>query len=53
VPGLGRLLAALDVAGESPELAAAGLEFALEGLHLSRRIDRVDVGTASYRYARG
>ncbi len=52
VPGLGRLLSALEVAGESMALAAAGLEFALEGLHLSRRIDRTDVGSAGYVYGR-
>ncbi|WP_205745728.1 AAA family ATPase [Egibacter rhizosphaerae] len=50
VPGLGRLLAALDVAEESPALAASALEFALEGLHLSRRIDRTDLGDGVVRY---
>jgi magnesium chelatase subunit I len=50
VPGLARLLAALDVEEESPALAASALEFALEGLHLSRRIDRVDLGPGSHRY---
>jgi magnesium chelatase subunit I len=49
IPGLGRLLGALDV-GEEPALAAAALEFALEGLHLSRRLDRTDVGPATFRY---
>jgi magnesium chelatase subunit I len=52
IPGLARLLAALDVEEESPTLAAAALEFALEGLHLSRRIDRTEVGTAADRYGR-
>jgi magnesium chelatase subunit I len=51
VPGLGRLLKALKIEAESPDLAAAALEFALEGLHLSRKIDRDDVGPAAYRYA--
>jgi magnesium chelatase subunit I len=50
VPGLARLLAALDVTEESPEIAAAAVEFALEGLHLSRKLDRTDVGAASFRY---
>ena len=40
VPGLARLLARLgiDEGAETPGLAAAGLEFALEGLHLGRRL---------------
>jgi magnesium chelatase subunit I len=50
VPGLAALLGALEVEEESPALAASALEFALEGLHLSRRLDRTDVGPASYRY---
>jgi len=50
IPGLGRLLAGLGVESESPALAASALEFALEGLHLSRKLDRVDVGPANFRY---
>ena len=50
VPGLGRLLAALGVESESPALAAAALEFALEGLHLARKLDRVDMGPGAFRY---
>jgi magnesium chelatase subunit I len=50
VPGLAGLMRALDVEEESPSLAASALEFALEGLHLSRRLDRTDVGPAAYRY---
>jgi magnesium chelatase subunit I len=38
VPGLAALLARLEVAEESPGQAAAALEFAMEGLHLSRRL---------------
>jgi magnesium chelatase subunit I len=53
VPGLARLLAALGVEEESPALAAAALELALEGLHLSRRLDRTPVGPATFRYERG
>jgi magnesium chelatase subunit I len=52
IPGLARLLQALEVDEESPALAAAGLEFAMEGLHLSRKIDRTEVGAAGYRYGR-
>jgi magnesium chelatase subunit I len=52
IPGLARLLVALDVEEESPLLAASALEFALEGLHLSRKIDRTEVGATGYRYGR-
>jgi magnesium chelatase subunit I len=39
VPGLAALLARLEPEGrETPGLAAAALEFALEGLHLNRRL---------------
>jgi magnesium chelatase subunit I len=49
VPGLGRLLTAvgIDEAAEIPELAAAGLEFALEGLYLLRRLSKETVGDRS------
>ncbi|HVX69780.1 MAG TPA: magnesium chelatase [Mycobacteriales bacterium] len=42
VPGLGRLLSALgiDEGVELPGLAASGLEFALEGLYLLRRLSK-------------
>ena len=50
VPGLARLLSALAVDEESPDLAAAALEFALEGLHLSRKLDRDDLGPGAFRY---
>jgi magnesium chelatase subunit I len=42
VPGLGKLLTALDIdeGAENPGLAAAGLEFALEGLYLLRRLSK-------------
>ncbi|MBA2529049.1 MAG: AAA family ATPase [Euzebyales bacterium] len=53
VPGLAHLLAALEVSEESPPLAAAALEFALEGLHLTRRIDRDDLGPGAFRYSGG
>ncbi|MCA1720564.1 MAG: sigma 54-interacting transcriptional regulator, partial [Actinobacteria bacterium] len=38
VPGLAQLLARLGIEEESPGLAASALEFALEGLHLNRRL---------------
>jgi magnesium chelatase subunit I len=49
VPGLAQLLQRLGVEEESPALAAAALELALEGLHLHRRLakDEVD-GTTVY-----
>jgi magnesium chelatase subunit I len=51
VPGLGKLLGRLGVEEESPGVAAAALELALEGLHLSRRLNKDAVGrSGSYRY---
>lgn len=50
VPGLAKLMAALDVSEESPQLVAAAIEFALEGLHLTRRLDRTDLGPTRFRY---
>jgi magnesium chelatase subunit I len=43
VPGLGQLLGRLGVEQESPGLAAAALELALEGLHLNRRLAKDEV----------
>ncbi|GAA2421742.1 ATP-binding protein [Actinomadura vinacea] len=43
VPGLAKIMERLDMSGESPEQAAAALEFALEGLYLTRRLSK-DVG---------
>ena len=40
LPGLAKLLGRLGVEEESPGVAAAALEFALEGLHLSRRLNK-------------
>ena len=50
VPGLAKLLERLDMTGDSPGQAAAALEFALEGLFLTRRLskDATD-GRATYR----
>ncbi|MCU1600570.1 MAG: putative magnesium chelatase [Frankiales bacterium] len=44
VPGLAQLLQRLGVEEESPGLAAAALEFAMEGLHLNRRLSKDSVG---------
>ncbi|HEX7354158.1 MAG TPA: sigma 54-interacting transcriptional regulator, partial [Mycobacteriales bacterium] len=43
VPGLAQLLAKLGVEEESPGLAAASLEFALEGLYLQRRLAKEEL----------
>ena len=43
VPGLAALLTRLGIEGESPGQAAAALEFALEGLHLNRRLAKDSV----------
>ena len=44
VPGLSAILTRLGIEEESPGLAAAALEFALEGLHLNRRLAKDEVG---------
>jgi magnesium chelatase subunit I len=44
VPGLAAVLVKLGIDGaESPGLAAAGLELAMEGLHLSRRLSKEEL----------
>jgi magnesium chelatase subunit I len=40
VPGLAAILTKLGIEEESPGLAAAAVEFALEGLHLNRRLSK-------------
>jgi magnesium chelatase subunit I len=40
LPGLAKLLERLGVEEESPGAAASAVEFALEGLHLSRRLNK-------------
>jgi magnesium chelatase subunit I len=51
LPGLGKLLGRLGVEEESPGVAASALELALEGLHLSRRLNREAGGRlGAYRY---
>jgi magnesium chelatase subunit I len=54
VPGLGRILTALgiDEGAETPGLAAAGLEFTLEGLYLLRRLSKDSVDDRSVYGAR-
>ncbi len=48
VSGLGRVVLAVDPdAGESPPIAAAAVELALEGLWLTRRIDKSEDGAGS------
>lgn len=49
LPGLAKLLERLGVEEESPATAASALEFALEGLYLSRRLNK-DGGDRSARY---
>jgi magnesium chelatase subunit I len=51
LPGLGKLLGRLGVEEESPGIAASALELALEGLHLSRKLNKDGSGRAgAYRY---
>jgi len=49
LPGLSKLLDRLGVEEESPGVAASALEFTLEGLHLSRRLNK-DGDDTSARY---
>jgi magnesium chelatase subunit I len=54
LPGLSKLLGRLGVEEESPGVAASALEFALEGLHLSRRLNKdtaARAGSTRYRSA--
>jgi magnesium chelatase subunit I len=52
LPGLSKLLERLGVEEESPGVAASAIEFALEGLHLSRRLNKDGTGrTGAYRYS--
>lgn len=50
VPGLGRIMQRLEVPEESPQNAAAALEFALEGLHLMRRVNKDPAGPGAWRF---
>jgi magnesium chelatase subunit I len=52
VPGLARLLERLGIEEESPGAAASALEFALEGLHLTRRLNKDQAGrVGAVRYS--
>jgi magnesium chelatase subunit I len=52
LPGLSKLLGRLGVEEESPGVAASAVEFALEGLHLSRRLNKDTAARAgSSRYS--
>jgi magnesium chelatase subunit I len=50
IPGFAAMLSALEVQSESRELAASALEFVLDGLYLSRRLDR-EARASAVRYA--
>jgi magnesium chelatase subunit I len=50
LPGLSRLLERLGVEEESPGVAASAIEFALEGLHLSRRLNKDGDARGGARY---
>ncbi|MCA1727427.1 MAG: magnesium chelatase [Actinobacteria bacterium] len=51
VPGLAKLLQKLGIKEESPGAAASAIEFALEGLHLTRRLNKDQGGrVGSVRY---
>ena len=51
LPGLSKLLERLGVEEESPGAAASAVEFALDGLHLSRRLNKDETGrSGAYRY---
>src|SRR5262245_41843888 len=52
LPGLSKLLGRLGVEEESPGVAASAVEFALEGLHLSRRLNKdTEARAGSSRYS--
>jgi magnesium chelatase subunit I len=50
--GVGAVLADLDV-GESPAGIASGIEFVLEGLHLTKRLNKDAIGARATYRARG
>ncbi|MDQ1723551.1 MAG: magnesium chelatase subunit, partial [Frankiaceae bacterium] len=43
LPGLAKILDRLGIHEETPALAAAGIEFALEGLHLTRKLGKEEL----------
>ena len=51
LPGLAKLLERLGVEEESPGSAASAVEFAMDGLHLSKRLNKDEAGrVGAYRY---
>src|SRR3989442_3992045 len=50
VPGLGRIMQHLELTEESPQSAASALEFALEGLHLSKRLTKHTAGPGAWKF---
>jgi magnesium chelatase subunit I len=51
LPGLAKLLERLGIEEESPGAAASAIEFAMEGLHLSKRLNKDEAGrVGAYRY---
>ena len=50
VPGLGRIMQALAITEESKQSAASALEFALEGLHLSKRLNKSSGGDGGWTF---
>jgi magnesium chelatase subunit I len=51
LPGLAKLLGRLGIEEESPGAAASAVEFALEGLHLSRRLNKdAAAGPGTFAY---
>lgn len=51
VPGLAALLTRLGLGDESPGEAASAVEFALEGLHLNRRVNKYGGGRGSWKFS--
>jgi magnesium chelatase subunit I len=51
IPGLGRIMQRLGIAEESAPAAASALEFALEGLHLTRRVNKESAGPGAWRFS--
>jgi magnesium chelatase subunit I len=50
IPRLTEVLTRLGVAQESPAQAASAVEFALEGLHLTRRVNKYADGPGAWRF---
>ncbi len=50
IPGLAKVMQRLELAEESPATAASAVEFALEGLHLTKRINKHSTGPRSWRF---